>query len=308
MRTPFKTLMLTAAAVTFSTPALADNYRTYGDSYYKPNPHGVVRGDARTRNDVRAYNTAPTYYNDNNTDGYVVSLDGDGDADFGMTPREIENREYFEERLHYRDRDYDRTDRRERMGWNDDMRRDQRRMVTANADADMTLSSGQIMSIQRRLNAAGYNVSVDGQLGPQTSAAIRQYQRANNLAVTGNANAATLRAMADANVRSQAGYRDMGYNDRAPRYDNARTADRDLAYRDRRDGTYGQAEARFGNLTAGEVRLIQEELRDEGYRIATDGVMGPNTRDAVRDFQRKNNLRATGNINARTLAALGLSA
>ena len=40
--------------------------------------------------------------------------------------------------------------------------------------------------------------------------------------------------------------------------------------------------------------------------VRADGVMGPQTRRAIRRFQRANGLRVTGRVDARTIAALGL--
>lgn len=62
-------------------------------------------------------------------------------------------------------------------------------------------------------------------------------------------------------------------------------------------------------LSAERVRTIQQALNDrtDGRDITVDGVWGPNTRRALRQFQRDNNLRATGQLNAETLSALNLS-
>jgi hypothetical protein len=42
--------------------------------------------------------------------------------------------------------------------------------------------------------------------------------------------------------------------------------------------------------------------------VTADGIIGPKTRRAIRRFQRRHGLRVTGRLNARTLAALGVSA
>ncbi len=49
------------------------------------------------------------------------------------------------------------------------------------------------------------------------------------------------------------------------------------------------------------VKQIQRALG-----VRADGVMGPQTRRAVRRFQRANGLRVTGRVDAATIAALGL--
>ena len=40
--------------------------------------------------------------------------------------------------------------------------------------------------------------------------------------------------------------------------------------------------------------LLQESLRKAGYDVSTDGIFGPGTDQAVRDFQKKHNLVADG--------------
>ncbi|AWK85315.1 peptidoglycan-binding domain-containing protein [Azospirillum thermophilum] len=62
-------------------------------------------------------------------------------------------------------------------------------------------------------------------------------------------------------------------------------------------------------LSAERVRTIQQALNDrtDGRDVSVDGIWGPNTRRALRQFQRDNNLRATGQINAETLSALNLN-
>jgi peptidoglycan hydrolase-like protein with peptidoglycan-binding domain len=49
------------------------------------------------------------------------------------------------------------------------------------------------------------------------------------------------------------------------------------------------------------VKRIQRALR-----VHADGIMGPQTRRAVRRFQRANRLRVTGRVDAATIDALGL--
>jgi peptidoglycan hydrolase-like protein with peptidoglycan-binding domain len=55
------------------------------------------------------------------------------------------------------------------------------------------------------------------------------------------------------------------------------------------------------------VRQVQEALKAKGHDIgAADGVMGPRTRAALRDFQQMQGLPPTGQIDQRTLEALDL--
>jgi peptidoglycan hydrolase-like protein with peptidoglycan-binding domain len=54
------------------------------------------------------------------------------------------------------------------------------------------------------------------------------------------------------------------------------------------------------------VKAAQEALRDKGYDPGpADGKMGPKTREAVREFQRKEGLKPTGILDSTTTARLG---
>lgn len=62
-----------------------------------------------------------------------------------------------------------------------------------------------------------------------------------------------------------------------------------------------QAKMRLSNR---EVRAIQEDLNDKGYKLSEDGIWGPQTTKAVRKFQANNNLTATGRLDTATIRAL----
>lgn len=56
-----------------------------------------------------------------------------------------------------------------------------------------------------------------------------------------------------------------------------------------------------------EVRRLQEQLRSQGHDPgAIDGVMGTQTQDALRAFQRRNGLSETGRLDTQTAEKLGL--
>ena len=56
-----------------------------------------------------------------------------------------------------------------------------------------------------------------------------------------------------------------------------------------------------------EVRRLQEQLRAQGFDPgAVDGVMGPQTLDAIRAYQRRNGLSETGQLDTQTAEKLGL--
>lgn len=62
-------------------------------------------------------------------------------------------------------------------------------------------------------------------------------------------------------------------------------------------------------VKGGRVRSAQEALRDKGFDPGPiDGVMGPRTRAAVRDFQQKEGIAATGELDLTTSSRLGMTA
>lgn len=60
-------------------------------------------------------------------------------------------------------------------------------------------------------------------------------------------------------------------------------------------------------LPASTIRMLQHSLMQGGYAVdSTDGVWGPKTAAALREFQRVKGLQPTGRPDAQTLAALGV--
>ena len=55
------------------------------------------------------------------------------------------------------------------------------------------------------------------------------------------------------------------------------------------------------------VRDIQTSLANEGYSVRADGVWGPKTASALRQFQQANGLTASGVVDSKTLAALNVN-
>jgi peptidoglycan hydrolase-like protein with peptidoglycan-binding domain len=65
------------------------------------------------------------------------------------------------------------------------------------------------------------------------------------------------------------------------------------------------AHGRHSLSNAEQVRRVQQKLNDMGYHAGSvDGVLGPQTASALRQFQQARNLDATGHIDSKTLAAL----
>jgi len=55
------------------------------------------------------------------------------------------------------------------------------------------------------------------------------------------------------------------------------------------------------------VRAAQQALQDKGYDVGPiDGIMGPKTQAAIRGFQQKEGIQASGQLDARTRSALNV--
>jgi len=56
------------------------------------------------------------------------------------------------------------------------------------------------------------------------------------------------------------------------------------------------------------VKQLQRALTAQGERVSVDGVMGPKTEAALRDYQQKHGLQATGQLDDATRNSLNLHA
>lgn len=128
----------------------------------------------------------------------------------------------------------------------------------------------RIAELQQALARAGYDPgSTDGRMGPGTEAAIRAYERDNNLPVTGEPSA-------QLHARLQEDSRYAGSQDRAG-----------------------------GMLDRDTVADLQYGLRNRGYPISEiTGQMNSETQSAIRAYQRDNGMRVTGEPSRQLLASL----
>jgi hypothetical protein len=69
----------------------------------------------------------------------------------------------------------------------------------------------------------------------------------------------------------------------------------------------GAGSGRAGVASTEEIRQIQIALQQQGYDVEVDGILGPRTRQILIVFQRERGLPSTGQVDERTVAALGLS-
>ena len=73
------------------------------------------------------------------------------------------------------------------------------------------------------------------------------------------------------------------------------------------DGTQDVSSAQSDNVNREDIATVQEKLKEEGFDVSVDGVMGNQTRDALRSYQSANNLSPTGTLNDETIESLRVS-
>jgi peptidoglycan hydrolase-like protein with peptidoglycan-binding domain len=203
---------------------------------------------------------------------------------------------------------------------------------TSQRDREVTLEA------QRQLKALGFNPgTVDGNFGPQTRAALREYQHAYRLPQTARLDEATLRSLLP--DRSQASTGPTGLSNREVMLQAQRqlkalgfdpgTTDGDFgpqteaalreyqrAYRlpptarldeaTLRSLLPEQFQASPAPLSNREVILqAQRQLKALGFNPGTiDGNLGPQTEAALREYQRAYRLPPTGRMDEATLRSL----
>lgn len=135
-----------------------------------------------------------------------------------------------------------------------------------------------IRKVQQTLNNRGFDAGVvDGTIGASLQAALRDFQKSENLEPTGTLNQQTLAALGLPNEPV------VVVEQRAPIF-----------------------VVPPASVT---VRQVQQALNQRGFQAGPpDGVMGPATQSALRNFQSSANLQPTGRLNQQTLSALGVQA
>ncbi|MDO9599149.1 MAG: peptidoglycan-binding domain-containing protein [Azoarcus sp.] len=145
----------------------------------------------------------------------------------------------------------------------------QRAAAGSPAPAAPAADANTVARIQTELRLRGYPIpTVSGQMDAQTRQAIGEYQQGQGVAVTGEPSAALLAEL------------------RAASAETAPVAEYTLAQR------------------AAAQRILNERGFDAG---PPDGVLGPRSRIAIRNFQARNKIDPTGELGARTMELLGIN-
>jgi peptidoglycan hydrolase-like protein with peptidoglycan-binding domain len=77
--------------------------------------------------------------------------------------------------------------------------------------------------------------------------------------------------------------------------------------REKGAGDESLASTKQGQWSQDEVKTVQEALKGKGNDPGpVDGIMGPQTQKAIREFQQASGLKTTGRLDAETATALGV--
>lgn len=139
-----------------------------------------------------------------------------------------------------------------------------------------------VSQLQSALNSRGASIAVDGRFGSATRQAVRDFQRANGLAVDGVAGTRTWAALngsSSAPASSSSSGQSSSSSSSRPKL---------------RIGARGSA-----------VTDLQNLLRERGATFSATGYFGSSTNAAVRAFQSSVGLSVDGIVGPRTWAALG---
>ncbi|WP_259344274.1 L,D-transpeptidase family protein [Priestia flexa] len=138
----------------------------------------------------------------------------------------------------------------------------------------------EVRALQQKLTSLGFSTKgIDGVFGNNTDAALRQFQKARGLSVTGVVDAATQKALNGTTANKPS----------SPSKGPSLTSGPTLKL-----GSKGDA-----------VKALQQKLTSLGFNTqGVDGMFGSNTSAAVRKFQSANGLAADGIVGPNTYKAL----
>lgn len=219
MTKSFQTLLAAAAVVALTAPAQAHDSTRHNDGRYTDHTHterNMMDAGPRTAgryglyksNNDDGYNNYEGYYVDNYNRTHVY-MDDDAYVATGSDAHVVyTNRGKYVIRdgeNYYKDgvrKYYLRDGVKYYVVDTPSYRHTTHVKTTANTAPWQNLTNEQVAYVQNKLDNRGYNIAVDGKLGPQTRAALRTYQRNNNLSVTGQVNEQTLASLGIATKNS----------------------------------------------------------------------------------------------------------
>jgi peptidoglycan hydrolase-like protein with peptidoglycan-binding domain len=125
-----------------------------------------------------------------------------------------------------------------------------------------------VRSLQYLLNAHGARLTVDGIFGPKTKAAVVAFQHAKGLSGSGVVQAPTWRALLVTVQRGSAGPAVRAVQDQ-------------INFRNLKDGHTLVVDGLFGAKTQASIRAFQKAMASEVAGFRVDGIVGPQTWQAL---------------------------
>ena len=125
-----------------------------------------------------------------------------------------------------------------------------------------------VRSLQYLLNAHGARLTVDGVFGPKTKAAVVALQHAKGLTASGVVQASTWRSLVVTVHRGSAGPAVRAVQDQ-------------VNFRNLKDGRTLAVDGLFGPKTEASVRAFQKAMAAEVAGFRVDGMVGPQTWQAL---------------------------
>lgn len=134
-----------------------------------------------------------------------------------------------------------------------------------------SLDETQIRQIQQALNKKGFHAgNADGTWGEETRQAVRNFQKAQDMKETGHLDERTVSALG------------VEFDQASLHYD-------------------------VQNLRPEHIRAVQRSLNQKGFDAGeVDGTWDDETKSALRNFQKSQNMKQTGALDQKTATALGI--
>ncbi|KHF38710.1 C40 family peptidase [Halalkalibacter okhensis] len=153
-------------------------------------------------------------------------------------------------------------------------------------------NGSQVEMLQQKLKEKGYYThKVTGQFGRVTEAAVRDFQRANNLSVDGIVGPQTL-----SHLINEASQKETEYTPDLPQ--------KEERNQETKSGSVATSTLRIGS-TGSAVTNLQAQLRSVGvFNQEPTGYYGDITAQAVRSFQKANKLTVDGIAGPKTISKL----
>jgi peptidoglycan hydrolase-like protein with peptidoglycan-binding domain len=159
---------------------------------------------------------------------------------------------------------------------------------------DRTLRAGatgaDVRELQQALGQAGFKVKLDGKFGTGTLRAVKRFQRASRLTPSGTVGTRTVAALKRA-LRGSSANVNGGFDPDNPDDDSSHHS-------------LGDRIPVKRGMSGHDIRVLQDFLRNAGFKVGIDGEFGSSTEKAVKKFETAQNRTVDGVMDAGDIDAL----